>query len=213
MNTDWTTTLRQTLPRLGRVLRSLRPTWLVDGVDRIEPGFLEGHGIRGLIWDIDGTLMAHHAGRVDARVAPAFERLLDLPDMRHVIVSNCDDTRFAELGAILPRIAVLKVYESAQGAVGRRWLDGAEQWLPARPTGPVRALRKPDERIAAIALDVLGLPADVVAVVGDQRFTDIALANLGGLRSIKVPTLERRSFPMPVRLLQRFEDLIAAVAS
>jgi predicted HAD superfamily phosphohydrolase YqeG len=213
VNTDWTSTLRQTLPRLGRVVRALRPTWLVDGVERIEPAFLESNGIRGLIWDIDGTLMAHHAAMVDGRVAPAFARLLALPGTRHVIASNCSDRRFEELGRMLPRVPVLKVYDSADGVVGRRWLEGEESWTPGPPRGPLRALRKPDERIAAVALRELGVPAGEVVVVGDQRFTDIALANLGGLRSIKVPTFERRSFPVPVRLLQRAEDLIAAVTS
>jgi predicted HAD superfamily phosphohydrolase YqeG len=45
-----------------------------------------------------------------------------------------------------------------------------------------------------------------VALVGDQYLTDVATANLAGIRSIKVPTLGRASFPPSVRLLQRVDE-------
>ena len=47
-----------------------------------------------------------------------------------------------------------------------------------------------------------------VVMVGDQYTTDIAGANLAGIRSIKVATIARHSFPFPVRLLQTMEDML-----
>jgi predicted HAD superfamily phosphohydrolase YqeG len=49
--------------------------------------------------------------------------------------------------------------------------------------------------------------------VGDQYLTDIAGANLAGIRSIKVPTIGRRSFPLPVRFLQWSEELLFRTVS
>jgi predicted HAD superfamily phosphohydrolase YqeG len=48
-------------------------------------------------------------------------------------------------------------------------------------------------------------------MIGDQYFTDIVSANLAGVRSIKVPTLDPPSFPTAVRLSQKFETAWVAL--
>jgi predicted HAD superfamily phosphohydrolase YqeG len=48
-------------------------------------------------------------------------------------------------------------------------------------------------------------------MVGDQYFTDIAGANLAGIRSIKVPTVGRAQFPFVVRWFQRLETALSVI--
>jgi len=50
-----------------------------------------------------------------------------------------------------------------------------------------------------------------VAMVGDQYLTDVAGANLGGVRSIKLPTLAPGTFRRSVRLGQVVEILLYAL--
>jgi len=62
-------------------------------------------------------------------------------------------------------------------------------------------------RAALAELDIADRP-EAALMVGDQYFTDIASANLAGVRSAKVPTLHRASFPAPVRWSQRLEAVL-----
>ena len=56
---------------------------------------------------------------------------------------------------------------------------------------------------------VIGCPdRSGVVMVGDQYFTDIAGANLAGIRSIKVDTFDPPSFPFVLRSFQRIESLL-----
>ena len=53
----------------------LRPTYLIDGdVTDIDLDLLERDGIRGLIFDLDSTLVAPHAGVLTAEVTQWLER-------------------------------------------------------------------------------------------------------------------------------------------
>ena len=64
------------------------------------------------------------------------------------------------------------------------------------------------------ALDALGAVAPVNALmVGDQYLTDIAPANMLGVRTAKVRTVEPRSFPVMVRVLQLAERVIYGLFS
>ena len=207
--TDWIMTLRQTLPRLGTVLRHLQPTVHVADLRAIDAALLAEHDIRGIIWDIDGTVMANHAQAVHADYAPAFAALLDHPGLRHVILSNSGERRFVELGTIFPNVPVLRGYRTPEGLRFRRLLGGTEHW----PDGEVevsstRAIKKPDATLVEFALRELGLAHEHVLMVGDQYLTDIAGANLAGVRSAKVHTLRRDTFALPVRMFQVAEGLL-----
>jgi len=192
--------------------RHLEPTFELRSVAAIDEAFLARHGIRAFIWDVDGTLMSRHGSAVSPRVLERFERLISIPGTRHVILSNCSEDRFAQLGAIFPEIAVLRAYRSPQGVSLRRRLRGQDRWRGHGdgswiPEGG-RQIRKPSKLLIDFAIEELGRPArDEVVAVGDQYLTDIAGANLGGIRSIKVATLERHSFPLAVRQLQRLDRL------
>jgi hypothetical protein len=203
---DWLTTIRQSLPAARRVLGSLRPTWHLPGVFAIDPPFLRTAGIRALVWDVDGTLMHRHAADVAPEVRGALDRLLSADGLRHVLLSNSSEARFAQLCEIFADIPVVKGYLSASGPVFRVRHGAAERW--SRPaSGVLRTIRKPDPLLARFALEVLAISdRTAVAMVGDQYLTDVATANLAGIRSIKVPTLGRASFPPSVRLLQKVDE-------
>ncbi|WP_419857923.1 HAD hydrolase-like protein [Candidatus Palauibacter irciniicola] len=220
MKATWMQTARRLLPRLASMSRRIRPTFHLDSVNGLSAGRLRDLGVEAVLWDVDGTLMAHHAGRVDPALAPGFEDLLRAPGLRHAIVSNCQEARFAELGEIFPAIPVMLGYETGAGAAFRVRRGPRESWRgPGAAAassagdgspGDLRPIRKPSRRLVRAALEELGVadrPAAAL-MVGDQYFTDIASANLAGVRSVKVPTLHRASFPAPVRWSQRLEAVL-----
>lgn len=207
----WLITLRQALPRLFEILPRMRPTFEAASVADLDPTILSRHGIRGLIWDVDGTLMAHHAKALDPAIAVTFAALTRSGELRHVILSNSNEARFLELGTIFPQITVLRAYSTQSGTVDRKLLQGHDSFegsSPVAPSGGVEALRKPSAKLVEGALLELGCGPEGAVMIGDQLFTDIAGANLGGIRSIKVPTLARASFPFPVRLAQVIETVL-----
>lgn len=216
---DWITTTRQALPRFFELVSKIRPDFHLDDVRAIDSGFIEEHGIEALLWDVDGTLMSHH----DMGVAPDFQATLKEVDkrtgIRQAILSNCGETRFAELGRIFPEVPVLKAYTAPDGKIIlRTLLGGIERWVSGKGGEDIeiaglreqlRPLKKPSGDLIELTLGWLGSPQrDRTFMVGDQYFTDIAGANLAGIRSIKVPTFQPESFPLAVRSFQMLERLI-----
>jgi predicted HAD superfamily phosphohydrolase YqeG len=61
------------------------------------------------------------------------------------------------------------------------------------------------------AVRELGCGKGAVVMIGDQYQTDVAGANLGGVRSIKLPTLAREPFRPAGRMPQRLETGLYAV--
>ncbi len=163
--------------------------------------------VAGVIWDVDGTLMPRNDSALSTLVRASFENLVALLTLRHVILSNCGEDRFLELGRIFPAIPVLKGYRTAHGLVFRRLLGSEDRWsgVEIADRRQARPIRKPSRELTEFALRELGCERDRVVMVGDQYFTDVVGANLAGIRSIKVPTLNRESFPFMVRTLQRLE--------
>ncbi len=229
MTATWMQTTRRLLPRLAGLSREIRPTFHLDSVNGLNAGCLRDLGVEAVLWDVDGTLMAHHAGRVDPALTAGFEALLGAAGLRHAIVSNCQAARFAELGEIFPSIPVVLGYETGAGPAFRVRRGACESWrgpgagaassAGGRAPGNVRPIRKPihkpirkpirkpSRRLVRAALEELDIAdrPEAALMVGDQYFTDIASANLAGIRSAKVPTLHRASFPAPVRWSQRLE--------
>ena len=220
MSATWMQTARRLLPRLARLSRQIRPTFHLDSVNDLSAGRLREWGVEAILWDVDGTLMAHHARRVDPGLAAGFEDLVGAAGLRHAIVSNCQEARFAELGEIFPATPVMLGYETGAGAAFRVRRGPVESWRgpgaeaassdDGRAPGDLRPIRKPSRRIVRAALEELDLAdrPEAALMVGDQYFTDIASANLAGVRSVKVPTLHRASFPVPVRVSQRLEAVL-----
>ena len=210
MSPTWWQTTRRLLPRLAGLSREIRPTFHLDTVNGLSAGRLRDLGVEVVLWDVDGTLMAHHAGRVDPGRGPGFGGLLRGPGLGGAV------------GEIFPAVPVILGYETGAGAAFRVRRGPAESWRgPGAAAmegssagdpvaGDLRPLRKPSRRLVQAALDILDVAdrPSVALMVGDQYFTDIASANLAGVRSAKVPTLHRASFPAPVRWSQRLEAVL-----
>jgi len=215
---DWFTTTRQALPRFFKLVSKLRPTHHLPDVRAIDERFLSDHAVEALLWDVDGTLMAHHNMSVADSFQSTLARLAERSDVKQVVLSNCGESRFTELGRIFPEIPVLKAYQKASGDTvvrslhqGREvWSDGREGGMQERPDKEqLRPLKKPSAELIEFALSHAGSPSrEHVFMVGDQYFTDIAGANLAGIKSIKVPTFEPASFPFPVRSFQMVERML-----
>ncbi|MBI4421449.1 MAG: hypothetical protein HY560_11550, partial [Gemmatimonadetes bacterium] len=103
-------TFLQVMPRLPQVLRRMRPTWHLPSLAAVEPAFLAGHGIRGLIWDVDGTLTGDRRASLEPGAEGPFRALLARPELSHVILSNASEERYRELGTMFPEVAVLRGY-------------------------------------------------------------------------------------------------------
>ncbi|MDH3733030.1 MAG: HAD hydrolase-like protein [Gemmatimonadota bacterium] len=216
-DTGWIDTARRVLPRFLRLSRRTAPTWHLTSIADIDPDRLAEDGVEAFIWDVDGTLMSHHADRVDPSLAARFDQLLADPRFRHAIVSNCQLPRFAGLGEIFPQLPIVLGFETPAGPAFRVLEGGVEsrlgpgrEHLPVLGTGDpgpeVAPMRKPAAELVDVALGQIGLDRpDNAVMVGDQYFTDIVSANLAGARSIKVRTFDPPSFPGPVRYSQVFE--------
>lgn len=211
---DWVRTTWQSLPRFFSLVRRLRPTTHLRDIRGIDAGFLSEKQVEGIIWDVDGTLMAHHEMEVAGPLRESFEKLTSRDGIGHVILSNCGEERLAELGRIFPEIPVLKAYQGPTGPVLRRLYRGEESWRGAftdqrESLDGLTPIKKPSDVPITLALAEMGLPyPGRVYMVGDQYFTDIAGANLGGISSVRVNTWQPGSFPLVIRSFQLFEAIL-----
>ena len=209
------TTLVQIAPRLVSLVGKMRPTWHLPALAAVTPEFLRAHGVRGLIWDVDGVLTGDRRPELRPESAGPFRALLGAEDLRHVVLSNASEDRYRQLGELFPELPILRGY-AFRGAVQHRKLHrGVDSWsaeeLAARLVEGVHVIRKPSAELIEYAVRELGWQKDEVAMVGDQYLTDVAGANLGGVRSIKLPTLEPGTFRRSVRLGQVVEIFVYAL--
>jgi predicted HAD superfamily phosphohydrolase YqeG len=211
---DWLTTAAQTLPRFARLVTRLRPTFHVASAAAVDRRFLAEHGISAVLWDVDGTLMPYHHLEVAPELLPALAALRG--HVPQAILSNCGEERLLELGRVFEDLPVLKAYRADGGALVVRHLEGGrERWSTgtgaaradvARPVGRLVPLKKPSAELVGLALDRLDVAAPAQALmVGDQYFTDVAGANLAGIRSAKVETHAPATFPVVLRAFQGVE--------
>jgi predicted HAD superfamily phosphohydrolase YqeG len=214
--TSWTTTVLQAAPRLFELVRHLRPTMHVAAVTSLDGDFLSAHAVSAILWDVDGTLMAHH----DRAIASEIKGVLEGLGRRvpQAILSNCDDERLAELGVLFADLPVFKGYRLETGTLAlRRLHQGRDEWSVREVAGgrplsspPASALpvRKPSAALIEHVIKWMGVDREGAFMIGDQYFTDIAGANLAGIRSVKVETLAPASFPLAVRAYQWMERLL-----
>lgn len=202
-------TVIQSAPRIRSLIANMRPTWHLDSLSSLTPDFVRRHAITGLIWDIDGTLTPNR-GLLAEQVSAAFGALRAMPELGHVVLSNADEQRFCELASLFPSIPILRGYREDEVTYFRCLRGIDEAWTGGRRAlGPgAIALRKPNVELVHEAVRVLGGTASGTVMVGDQYLTDIAGANMGGIRSIKLPTFARATFPFPVRTAQRLEAVL-----
>lgn len=205
-------TFFQVAPRLLAVIRRMRPTWHVASLGTVDAAFLRGHGIRGLIWDVDGTLTGDRAPQLAEQSAAPFGALLAMDGLRHIILSNSGEERYRELGELFPTVPILRAYTLGATVLYRRLVGAQDSWtvaeLEQQLAAGARVIRKPNAVLVEFAVKELGCAKDAVVMIGDQYLTDIAGANLAGVRSIKLPTLARETFRPAVRFSQRLEGAL-----
>ena len=212
---DLLATLRQTLPRLWRLRHQLEPTFHVDSAVAIDAAFLERHGISAVLWDVDGTVMSFHGGDVDPEFPHVRKLFRDGPG-RHAILSNCHESRFEELGRMFPEVHVVRAYSTANGPIFRVKQQGNDTHTSHEVLELLRAggrqIRKPSGELVNYCMQLLGeKDPNSVLMVGDQYLTDVASANLAGIRSAKVRTFRRDTFPRALRLSQALEATLYTV--
>jgi uncharacterized protein len=209
------TTFVQVWPRLLSLVGRMRPTWEVRSLADVTPEFLRANGVRGLIWDVDGTVTGDRRREILPEASAPFRALLADAGLRHVILSNASEERFLQLGAMFPEIPLLRGYVHRSAMLFRVLHRGADSWtaesLAERLAAGAHVLRKPSAALIDYAVRELGCGKEHAVMVGDQYLTDVAGANLGGIRSIKLPTLAPETFRRSVRLGQVVESALFAL--
>jgi len=143
----------------------LRPHDVIDDIMLITPEFLARRGLRGLLLDLDNTLVPYGSYE-EAAAAGMFRWARDLRDS----------------GTLLYLLS---------NATGRR----AAFWLERLGFSGVGLAGKPHPRAYRRALAELALPAHQVGMVGDQLFTDVLGGNLSGMHTILVRPIINNSLP------------------
>ena len=209
-------TFVQVAPRLASLVGQMRPTWRVRSLAEVTPSFLRANGVRGLIWDVDGTLCGDGRRELIHESAGPFEALLADEGLRHAILSNASEERFLQLGEMFPTLPILRGYALRGELLFRKIARGTDCWtreeLAARLAAGAHAVRKPNAELIELALRELACAKDEAVMIGDQYLTDVAGANLAGVRSIKLPTLAPETFRRTVRLGQIAENVVYALA-
>lgn len=205
-------TFFQVAPRLPSLLAGMQPTWHVPALAAVTPAFLRSHGLRGIIWDVDGTLTGDRRAELVPESTGPFRELLAAQGLKHVVLSNAGEERYRQLGRMFPAVPILRGYELGGEVLYRRLLGTQDSWtdeeLERRLSALARVIRKPSAALVEYALRELGCAKNEVVMIGDQYLTDVAGANLGGVRSIKLPTLAPETFRPAVRLSQRVESAL-----
>lgn len=205
-------TFVQVAPRIPSLLAKMRPTWHLPSLAAVTPEFLRARGLRGIIWDVDGTLTGDRREELVGERAGPFRALLAAEGVKHVVLSNAGEERYRQLGRMFPAVPILRGYGLGGEVLFRRLLGTQDSWtdeeLEQRLSGGARVIRKPSAALVEYALRELGCGKNDVVMIGDQYLTDVAGANLGGVRSIKLPTLAPETFRPAVRLSQRVESAL-----
>lgn len=119
-------------------------------------------GIRGVIFDIDNTLVPHDAP-ADDRAAALFQKLHGM-GIHTCLLSNNKEPRVAAFAAFAARTDTPYIYKAGKPAVKNYYK----------------------------AMDLMGTKKDTTLFVGDQLFTDIYGANRAGIYSILVRPINPR---------------------
>ncbi len=163
-------------------LKLLTPKAQLESAFEITPAWLADRNLRGLALDIDNTLAPTHLPGNEAQIRAWLEPLHQAKIPIRV-VSNGHSNR------ILGFCQLFKLE-----FVGISGLRMAGKPIP-------NAFRR--------ACRELGLPADQIAMVGDQIFTDVLGANLTGMYTVLVKPLSEKSMPH-TKLIRNLEKLVLA---
>lgn len=146
-------------------MSALQPNDVIDHVRAITPEFLAARGLRGLLIDLDNTLIpygSYEEGGATEMIGWA--RDLQDAGIRLFLLSNATSKR-------------------------------AAFWLEKLGFQGVGMAGKPNPRAYRKALSEIGLPAQQVGMVGDQLFTDVLGGNLSGMHTVLVRPLVNNALP------------------
>ena len=159
--------------------RYLQPNDVIDHVSELDLAFLRERHLRGLVLDLDNTLIPY--GSYD-----------EAGEKEREMAEWAGELRRAGVGLYL-----------LSNATGKR----AEFWSTRLGLSGVGMAGKPNPRAFIRALEALGLPAYQVGMVGDQLFTDVLGGNLSGMHTILVRPLATNSLPH-TKLARRLERAV-----
>jgi uncharacterized protein len=163
-------------------LKLLTPKAQLETAFEITPQWLADRNLKGLALDIDNTLAPTHLPGNEAQIRAWLEplRQAGIPIR---IVSNGYPTRILEFCQLFNFDYV--------GVLGSK-IAG-----------------KPIPSAFQHACQELGLPANQVAMVGDQIFTDVLGANIAGMYTVLVKPLTEKTMPH-TKLIRNLEKLVLA---
>ena len=156
----------------------LFPDHLLESTLGLTDEFLASHGIKGIIFDIDNTLVGYHTPRPTSAVLSLLSHLQE-KGIKMAIASN-------NSGARVRRFA-------------------ADLGLPAYH----RSAKPLPFRLRKIVGD-FALPAEQVALVGDQIFTDVWGGNWAGIQTILVEPVDALEKNLFFRIKRALEEPIIA---
>ncbi len=169
-------------------VRDLRPTLYLPSVTRLTTRYLRDHGVRGLILDLDNTLVPY------AEDTPSRAVIRWLAELEHAGIKACILSNVPRIGPKLAQhpLYVILVPLEVQGFILRRQLrvrsvaDGfGLPWLVGH---------KPDPGCFRAAMHEMGLTGNETMVVGDQIYRDILGGNRAGCRTVLVDPLSNQEF-------------------
>lgn len=152
----------------------LYPQRIVDSIYEIDLSELYNSNIRGIILDIDNTLVGHGAD-ADDKVLELIEKAKNA-GIQSCIVSNNSESR------------VVKFNESLK--------------IPA-----IHRASKPRRKAFVKGAQIMNLPINQVAVIGDQIFTDILGGNRLGMVTILVKPIGKTE-PYFIKLKRALEWVV-----
>ena len=117
---------------------------------------------------------------------------------------------------MFPDVRVVRQYQLGDRLVPRHLMADTDSWSVDErkqylAEGAI-AIRKPSGSLLLEAVAAMGIEPSGAIMVGDQYLTDVVGANLAVVRSIKLPTLARDTYPRMIRFSQWLEQVIYRLA-
>jgi HAD superfamily phosphatase (TIGR01668 family) len=159
---------------------NLKPTYFVNGtVDQLDLKKLKADGIKGLILDLDNTIMRPRKGIFCEIVAPWLQEA-KVQGLKLIIVTN---------------------------NTNEKYLSSLEELLGQLELPMIIKAGKPKPHKLEEALAKLNLPASQVCIVGDRVLTDVLGGERVSIKTALVePLLGKEENPL-FRLLRRIEKI------
>jgi uncharacterized protein len=159
----------------------IKPTYYINGtVEEINLDGLLADGIKGLILDLDNTIMRPHSAYFCDKVLPWLNQAR-FKNLKIIIVTNNTNDQYLE--------KVGPIIESHK--------------LPM-----ITKAKKPRRAKLREALDYLQLPAEEVCIVGDRVLTDVLGGFRLNMKTAFVKPLLGQSENALFRLLRAFEETL-----